>query len=166
MDTKGQTTVEFALAALVLFTFVFAIIDFAMMFYVNLTMQNAVREGARYAITGQTDQPGQGYKNGEHRKKAMIKKMKECAHGLYEKNANPQKEPTVSIVTPASAATFSNYTGRPVDDTGEPSDIIIVSLAYSWPLLTPILRPFFEDKKNYSFVVRATMRHEPWENGR
>lgn len=163
MNTKGQTTVEFALAALVLFTFVFAIIDFVMMFYVNLTMQNAVREGARYAITGQADQPGQGVQNGEQRKKAMIKKMIESAHGLYEKNANPQKDPTVSVLTPSSDPTFSNYTGRTVNDTGEPTEIVRVSLDYSWPLLTPILRPFFPDGK-YAFVVRATMRHEPWEN--
>lgn len=162
MNTKGQTTVEFALAAIVLFTFVFAIIDFALMFYVNLTMQHAVREGARYAITGQVDQRGQGAENGEHRKKAMIKKMIESAHGLYEKNANPKKDPTVSVLTPSSDPTFSNYTGRPVNDTGEPTEIIKVSLEYSWPLLTPILRPFFQDGK-YSFVVRATMRHEAWE---
>ena len=52
MNRKGQTTVEFALTALVLLTFLFAAIDLAIMMYVNLTMQRAVREGARYAITG------------------------------------------------------------------------------------------------------------------
>jgi len=156
MNRKGQTTVEFALTALVVFAVLFAIIDFAVMFYVNLTMQHAVREGARYAVTGQ------GGNNGVQRRKALVEKIQACSNGLYAKNANPQKEPTVSVVTPSRAANFSNYTGSQVSDTGNPSEIIIVSLAYSWPLLTPIVRPFFADGK-YAFVVRATMKHEPWE---
>ncbi|WP_458576395.1 TadE/TadG family type IV pilus assembly protein [Aliamphritea spongicola] len=37
------------------FLLVFMIIDFALYGFVKLTMQHAVREGARYAITGQVD---------------------------------------------------------------------------------------------------------------
>jgi Flp pilus assembly protein TadG len=157
MNRKGQTTVEFAMTAFILFAVLFALIDFAVMFFVNLTMQHAVREGARYAITGQ------GGNNGAQRRKALVDKIKECSYGLYEKNANPRKDPEVSVVVPNSGATFSNYTGTPVNDTGSPNEIIVVKLTYSWPLLTPILAPFFQNGR-YSFVVRATMRHEPWED--
>jgi hypothetical protein len=159
MNHKGQTTVEFALTVVVLLAFLFALVDFAVMFYVNLTMQHAVREGARYAITGQ------GGQNGNLRRSALIDKIKESSNGLYEKNANPLKSPTVSVVAPASTAPFDNYTGSPVDDTGKPGEIIMVSLAYSWPLLTPVLRGVFPDGR-YDFVVRATMRNEPWEGYR
>jgi len=158
MNRKGQTTVEFALTAFILFAVLFALIDFAVMFFVNLTMQHAVREGARYAITGQ------GGGNGEQRRKALVDKIVACSYGLYEKNANPHKEPEVSVVPLSllTGTTFDNYTGTPVQDTGRPNELIIVKLAYSWPLMTPILAPFFQDGQ-YSFVVRATMRHEPWE---
>ena len=156
MNRKGQTTVEFALTAFILFAVLFALIDFAFMFFVNLTMQHAVREGARYAITGQ------GGNNGQQRRRALEQKIKECSYGLYDKNANPHKDPEVSVVVPKSSATFSNYTGTPVNDTGGPNQIIVVKLSYSWRLLTPIIRPFFQNGQ-YSFVVRATMRHEPWE---
>jgi len=54
-NDKGQAIVEFALAALIFFSLLFAIIDLCIMLYVNLTMQHAVREGARYAITGQSN---------------------------------------------------------------------------------------------------------------
>lgn len=37
----------------------------------------------------------------------------------------------VSVVTPSDAAKFSNHTGRRVDDTGVPGDIIVVTLDYS-----------------------------------
>lgn len=161
MNRKGQTTVEFAATALVLFTVLFALIDLAIMFYVNLTMQHAVREGARYAITGQ------GGDNGNKRRMALEGRIRACSYGLYDKNANPRRNEALSVrVLPLSSTgsttPFANYTGTPVDDTGNPNQIIIVSLDYSWPLLTPILQPFFENGQ-YSFVVRATMKHEPWE---
>src|SRR3954447_25565297 len=87
MNRRGQAIVEFTLIALLLFTFVFAIIDFAYMFYVQLTMQHAVREGVRYAIT-------HPIKDGDPRA-ALIDKIKEHAYGLYEKNANSQKDPSI-----------------------------------------------------------------------
>lgn len=166
MNRKGQTTVEFALTAFIVLAVLFALIDFAVMFFVNLTMQHAVREGARYAITGQGAKNGQGEgeggENGQKRRKALVDRIDDCSYGLYGMNANPHKEPDVSVVVPRKSATFANFTGTPVNDTGRPNQIIMVKLAYSWPLLTPILKPFFANGQ-YSFVVRATMRHEPWE---
>jgi Flp pilus assembly protein TadG len=151
MDRKGQTTVEFALTALLLFAFLFAIIDLAVMFYVNLTMQHAVREGTRFAITGP---PGD-------RRVLLTEKIREHSYGLYDKNALPQRDPTVSVLTPTSTTGFVNYTGTPIADTGRQKQIIIVSLNYAWPLLTPTLKPFFTDGR-YTFTVRATMKNEPW----
>lgn len=152
MKTKGQTTVEFAMVALVFFALLFALIDLAVMLYVNLTMQQAVREGARYAVTGQGGDGG--------RRAAMISKIRESSNNLYDKNAYDPKDPTVSVVSPRDVG-FSNYTGRPVDDTGQPDEIVMVRLRYDWPLMTPVLRPFFTDGK-YSFTVSATMKNEPW----
>ena len=47
---KGQGLVEFALVALFLLLVMFAIIDFARVFFGYATMANGVREGARYAV--------------------------------------------------------------------------------------------------------------------
>jgi len=154
MDRKGQATVEFALTALLLFALVFAIIDLAVMFYVNLTMQSAVREGTRYAITGRKG-------DSTDRRTELINQIKINSNGLYEKNAL-RNDPTVSILTPKMTNNFSNYSGHPVNDTGNPDQIIIVSLTYGWPLLTPTLKPFFAGGV-YKFTVRATMKNEPWE---
>lgn len=152
MNKKGQTTVEFAFAALVMLALLFAVIDLAVMFYVNLTMQHAIREGARYAITGQSGD----------RRALMLQKIKDCSFGLYDRNALADKNPRVSVLTPSSTESFSNYTGSPVTDTGKPDEIIIVSLTYAWPLLTPTLKPFFNDGR-YVFTVRTTMKNEHWE---
>jgi len=154
MDEKGQALVEFALTALVLISVLFAIIDLAMMFYVNLTMQHAVREGARYIITGQTG-------TSSDRRSALIQKIKDTSCGLYNKNALAEKNPTVSVLTPANVSTFTNYTGNQVLDTGKPDQVIIVRLTYAWPTLTPMLNPFFTNGR-YTFTASATMKNEQW----
>ena len=156
-DRKGQTTVEFALVALfLLFPLLCAIIDLSVMFYVNLTMQHAVREGARSAIVGQPDTaPGAG----KARRDALESKIKAASNGFFI-GENIVSGPTVSVLNSPKPG-FANYTGVPVDDTGEPNDIIIVSLKYAWPLLTPVLYTVFPDHK-YTFTVRATMKNEPW----
>lgn len=46
---RGQTLVEFALVAPIIFLFLFAIVDFGMAMDRRLTLQHAVREGARMA---------------------------------------------------------------------------------------------------------------------
>jgi hypothetical protein len=153
MNRQGQTTVEFAAAVFILFVFVFGLIDFGIMFYVNLTMQHAVREGVRHTITGTG-------KDGGNRRALLISTIRDYSNGLYDRNQYPEKDPVVSVITPVSA-TYDNYTGTRISDTGKPDDIIAVSLTYSWPLLTPILRPMFTNGA-YTFTVRATMKNEPW----
>ena len=48
-STKGQTLVEFALIAPIVFILLFGIIDFGMALDHRIVLQHAVREGARYA---------------------------------------------------------------------------------------------------------------------
>ena len=52
---RGQGLVEFALVALFLLLTMFAIIDFARVFFGYATMANGVREGARYAVVHPED---------------------------------------------------------------------------------------------------------------
>ena len=51
---RGSQVVELGLVLLPLCGFVFLILDMAWAFYAKSTLQNAVREGVRYAITSQT----------------------------------------------------------------------------------------------------------------
>jgi Flp pilus assembly protein TadG len=151
--TQGQTTVEFAFAALLFFGLLFTVMDLGIMFYVNLTMQHAVREGTRYAVTGRHD-------GGLDRRAALVKMIKDQSMGLYDKNINPQKDPTIKVID--TSKTFNNYTSGTLQ-TGNPGKVdetIVVSLTYTWPLITPILKPFFKDGA-YTFTARSTMKNEP-----
>jgi Flp pilus assembly protein TadG len=50
---RGNALLESALIFLPLFAIIFAILDFGLVIFVKSTLQNAVREGARYAVTYQ-----------------------------------------------------------------------------------------------------------------
>src|SRR5438874_2265550 len=56
---RGNTMVELALTFLPTFALLFAFIDFGMAIFAWTSLQNAVREGCRYAITYQTGGGGQ-----------------------------------------------------------------------------------------------------------
>lgn len=151
---QGQTTIEFALVTVFLLGLLFAIVDLAILFYVNLSMQHAVREGARYAITGRSDL-------GEDRRSALIAKIKEQSMGLYDKNTHTPKDPSISVIKP-TGVTFSNYSGTPTTgDPGKADETIVVSLTYTWPLVTPLMKPFFPGGA-YTFTVKSTMKNEPF----
>jgi Flp pilus assembly protein TadG len=156
MNRNGQATVEFACVAFALLWIFCAIIDLSAMFFVHMTMQHAVREGARSAVVGTDTCPDGGVKRREN----LTQKIKDSSSGFYRDENIVGDGPTVSVLT-ATSSKFTNYTTNLVSDTGQPDDIIVVSLTYSWPLITPVLNPIFPDRK-YKFTVRATMKNEPW----
>ena len=146
---EGQSLVEFALAAVLFFTCLFAMMDFAVMFFVQQTMQHAVRSGARLAVIDP----------GSNCAAAMIANIDAQSMGFYGKNANASTTPTVSTQTLGSVTGTSGTAIR--DGTcGTPQQPITVSLDYSWPLLTPFLRPFFANGM-YTFTVKTTVVNEP-----
>ena len=54
---KGAAAVEFAIIAPLLFTIMFGIIEFGLLFYDKAVITNASREGARYGILWGTNRP-------------------------------------------------------------------------------------------------------------
>ncbi len=54
---KGAAAVEFALIAPLLFTIIFGIIEFGLLFYDKQVITNASREGARYGILWNPTRP-------------------------------------------------------------------------------------------------------------
>jgi Flp pilus assembly protein TadG len=53
---RGQTTVEFALLCLPFFAILFAIIDYAQIYFYENSLQNAMREATRFATAGRVIQ--------------------------------------------------------------------------------------------------------------
>ena len=154
---RGVAAVEFALVAPLLFMLLFGIIDLALMFSVNLTMQYAVREGTRYAVTGQSDLDPNA--DGPQRYIAVIEKIKLSSMGMYD-----QLQPRITVTNYGNdgshASTASYDPGAPEASIfGAPGDIIVLQLNNcTWTRLT-VLAPLFKDGK-YTFDVATTMRNE------
>ena len=155
-QNKGQAMVEFAMVAIIFLMFLMSIMDFAIMFFVNQTMQHAVRDGARAAVTGNVN-PGSDLLT------TMTDRIKAQSMGFYDKNKTTQQKLVISKQK-LGAIGFTNYSGTPISGgTGAAQDLITVRLNYTWPLLTPIAKLFFKDGK-YTFTVKSTVTNEPYNN--
>jgi Flp pilus assembly protein TadG len=148
----GATAVEFALIAPVLFLLLFIALDMGIALWANLTMQYAVREGARYAVTGQSNLDPNA--SSQQRYLAVIQEIKNSSMGLYGM-VNPSYVVTVN----GKASSYTTQGSYNSGMFGNPGDIIVLQLNCTWPLLTPLVKPFFAGG-TYSFSVAATMRNE------
>lgn len=139
---SGATLVEMAIVAPVFILVLLALVEMSVMFFTTLTMQYAVREGARFAITGQAGA-------GQQRYAAVIAKIRDSSLGMYDR-----VNPVISVNgTAYSSTTYSSGM------FGSAGSIIVLQLDSTWPVTTPILSTFFKDGQ-YKFTVAATMRNE------
>ncbi|MDD5250355.1 MAG: TadE/TadG family type IV pilus assembly protein [Rhodocyclaceae bacterium] len=152
---RGSSIVEFALVAPVFFFLFLAVIEFGILFWVNLTMQHAVREGARYAVTGQSNLDPNA--SDQQRYNAVIQDIKNNSMGLYG-----MLNPTIAItINGGSSQSYSNSASYNGGMFGGPGDIIVLQLNCAWPIITPLAKPFFAGTDGqYQFSVAATMRNE------
>ena len=144
-SSRGSNLVEMAAVIPLLLLFTFAIMDFATLFYVYLSLENGVSQATRYAVTGQVmndpANPAQTLPRDQSIKLAM-------------RNATP------TLAIPDSAFSFYDITQNAAG-SGGPNDIIRVSVQYIYVPMTPLIRPFFTNGQ-ITFTVSSTMKNEPF----
>lgn len=143
---RGASAVEFAIVVPVVFFLLIAIVDTGVLFWVNLTMQYAVREGARYAVTGRSDLDPHPTNDKRHR--AVIEAIRSNSMGLFDR-----VEPRINNIRYGDPAGYNSAM------FGKSGEVFVLRIDCAWPLMTPVLRPFFADGK-YRFSVATTMRNE------
>lgn len=143
---SGATLVEMAIIAPVFLLILVAIIELSMMFFATLTMQYAVREGARFAITGQSADAGTGT---QQRYATVIAKIRDNSVGMYDR------------MTPEISVNGTKYSSKSYSNGmfGAAGDVVVLQIDCSWPVTTPLLSSFFPNGA-YRFSVAATMRNE------
>lgn len=136
-----------AIIAPVFLLILLALVEFSLMFFSTLTMQYAVREGARYAVTGQSNlDPNTA---SQQRYAAVIQNIRDHSLGMYDRLA-----PVISVNgTAYSSSTYSSGM------FGAPGSLIVLQIDCDWVVTTPLLSGFFTNGK-YHFAVAATMRNE------
>ena len=141
---RGGTLVEFALVAPLVILLIMAALELAIMFWVNLTLQHAVREGARYAVTGQ---------GGAQREQLAMQRIVEQSMGLYQR-----VQPVLSINRVEAAARPAPL---PSGMLGAGGEMLLLQIDGAWPVASPLLQPWLGTV--YRFRVAATMRNEAFE---
>lgn len=143
---QGSALIEFSIVASLFFFMLFTVIDFGVYGYVKLTMQHAVSEGARYAITGLADLDPDTT-DGADRKEAVIAKISQSSDGLF---SNVMTVDNIRVL---------DIDGNPVAGFGESGELIAIHLDCTWPISSPFLYPMVDDGK-YNFTVSATVKNE------
>jgi Flp pilus assembly protein TadG len=106
---RGSEVLEFGLTCLPLFGFIFLILDVSWMIFAQVTLQSAVRQGVRYAVTGQT-MSGLG-------QDASIKAVVQNAAVGFLAGTTGSNQIAINYYIPTSnmAATSSNAAGNIVE---------------------------------------------------
>ncbi len=142
----GSATMEFALVATMLFTVMLGCFEFACLMYGQITLQNAVREAGRYAMTGNhLPDPNHAGQN-LSRTASITKVAQQAAMGL-----------DVSNIQISSVLGGSN-------NAGGPGDTVTISLTANLPLMTALIGQYFAHG-TYTTTVSATFRNEPFPPG-
>ena len=124
----------------------FAVFDFARLFYAEMTLQNAVREAGRYAVTGSHLPDPQHSGNNLSRVNSIIQVAQQAALGL-----------SVSNIQISSA-------GGGNGSAGGPGDTVTITLTTDLQLMTPIVAHFFPHGE-YTITVGVSLKNEPFPPG-
>jgi hypothetical protein len=143
--TRGQSLVEFAIVAPIAFLLVFGLIDMARLIHAQVTVDNAAREGVRFAVTGHQERDGGG--NWITRTVSIKQKTVDALRGL----------PLDSSATREQFGFYLIEVNPP--SGGEPNDIVEVYAYYRVDMLTPLLNMIIQ-----SVMVRGYERavNEVW----
>lgn len=144
---RGQTFVEFALVAPLLFFLIFAVFDFGRLFFVEMNIQQAIQEAGRFASTGNVlpdpNNPGQNLT----RIASIIEVAQQAAIGLGANIGNIQ------------ISSVNGGAGNP----GGPGDTVTISVTTNLPLMTPFVGQFFPGGV-FTFTSSTTFKNEPFSS--
>jgi len=146
---SGTTVVEYAIIAPLLFFLILVVFDISLLMWARMTLQYAVREGARYAVVDQ-ENIGASPACGD-----VIRVIQQSSMGLTG-ILKPSYE--IQINGQAPAAVKASSGGCPAEMFGKRGDLVVLRLHANWPLLTPYLPRLAG--QGYPFSVTATMRNE------
>lgn len=178
-DDAGSPVVEFALAAPVVAMMVAGVIEFGMVMFTTTLMESAMRDAARYGITG-------AEMTGQSRIEKIIQIVSERTLGLVDMNAADVQVlvyPGFSDIGQGEAfvdgnnsgaydagETFTDSNGNGVWDAdmgvsgaGGAGDVVVYRMSYDWPLLTPLAGTVIGQGGTFPLTASIAVRNEPWE---
>ena len=146
-DESGQSIIEVGISLMLLLVFSMAAMDFGYLFSQKLTLQNAVRQAGRYAITGQCVTGSNGSCS-VTRYNSVVQTLQNTSLGYL----NTSNTGDVSM-------TCTNEGGGCPNSAGGPGDLVTISVSYPYTFLSPMLAAFFPSHA-YTIKVGASFTNE------
>jgi uncharacterized membrane protein (UPF0127 family) len=146
-DTAGTNVLEAAIITPLLLLLTLSIVDFGVLFYAYLALENGVSQATRFGVTGNAmDDP--------------LHPGNPLSHDESIKLAMRQATPTLTI--PDGAFAFSNMPaggGVWAPGSGGPNALAKVTVSYTWRFINPLLWPFFPGGQ-VTLNVESAMKNE------
>ncbi len=146
-NDEGQAMVEVAISLFLLLVLTMAAIDFGYLFSTKVTLQNAIRQAGRYAITGQCITGGDG----------------SCSQSRYNSIVQTLQSNSLGFLNTSNTSDISisctNNGGGCPNNAGGPGDLITISVAYPYGFLSPLLSPFFP---SHAYTIRVSSAFTNW----
>jgi Flp pilus assembly protein TadG len=157
----GSAAVEFGLVMLPFLALMFAIIETALVFFAQQTLETVAANTARQVLTGQAQTTG--YTQSTFQKmvcKQFVVALFNCA-GLY---IDVRTYSSFSSVDNSLPLKNGNLNNNFVYQPGNPGDIVVVRLMYQWPLFVNLLGDTVANMSNNNrlLVATAAFRNEPY----
>ena len=160
----GAVAVEFGLILLPFLALMFGIMETALVFFADQTLETAVADSARLIMTGQAQTQSLNATTFKNAVCARIYGLFNCQAGVY---VNVQ---TYSSFDPISYSPPLDTNGNLVTSSmgyspGGPGDIVVVQLYYQWPIYVSLMN--LNKLSNMSgnkrlLVATAAFRNEPY----
>ena len=124
---SGQALAEFALVLPIVTLIIFGLVDLSRAMQSYVTIQEAARSAARYAVTGRTDCTGVTTQN----------RMNCIAHEVAVRTASLNN--ASSITSSIESWSYPNYADPATPDSaGNQCDAVQVTVSYNYTPMTPI----------------------------
>jgi Flp pilus assembly protein TadG len=160
----GAVAVEFGLILLPFLALMFGIMETALVFFADQTLETAVSESARLIMTGQAQTQSLNATTFKNAVCARIYGLFDCQNGVY---VNVQTYSSFGGITytPPLDTNGNLVTSNFVYQPGGPGDIVVVRLYYQWPIYVSLMN--LNKLANMSnnkrlLVATAAFRNEPY----
>lgn len=158
----GAAAVEFAIVALPFFALTFAILETALVFFANQTLQAAAGDAGRLIMTGQAQ--GASYSASDFKTQVCnrIYGLFNCTSGMTVDVKTYSTFGAVSNTPPVTNGQFNSAaTGYAL---GGPGCIQVVTLYYQWPIYVPLLQLSNLNGNNYLLQATSVFKNEPYSS--
>jgi Flp pilus assembly protein TadG len=159
---EGSAAVEFGMVAAPFLGLLFAIMETALVFLAGQVLETAVADSSRLIMTGQAQSQGFSQSAFKSAVCSKIYGLFDCQGGVYVDVKTFTSFGGVTMTKPVDAN--GNFINDFVYQPGGPSDIVVVSLFYQWPVYVSLLGFSMQNMSGNKrlLIATAAFRNEPF----